>query len=247
MSKIDRVSSGIPGLDDMLSGGIPSGRVVLVVGGPGAGKTIFCAQFLVNGIRNNGEAGLFISMDESKYHLTREMASFGWDIPEFQRAKMWAFTDLSPAQQVAGETKPGKLTIGTRGFSLKNAIEDIRSSAKSVGAKRIALDPITSLVFQYPDIIQRRAAILELIEALSSTGATTVMTTELRTSGLERNVQLEEYLAHGVIVLQTLQVGKSATRVLQIEKMRETAIDTQMRPYRIDSNGIEVYSRESVF
>jgi len=64
---------------------------------------------------------------------------------------------------------------------------------------------------------------------------------------LERNLQLEEYLAHGVIVLQTLQVGKSVTRVLQIEKMRETPIDTQIRPYRITPNGIEVYSRESVF
>ncbi|MEM3018552.1 MAG: ATPase domain-containing protein, partial [Candidatus Bathyarchaeia archaeon] len=82
MSKVERVPSGIPGLDDMLYGGIPKGRVVLVVGGPGTGKTIFCAQFLVSGIMEHDEPGLFISLDESRHHIIREMASFNWDIPD---------------------------------------------------------------------------------------------------------------------------------------------------------------------
>jgi KaiC/GvpD/RAD55 family RecA-like ATPase len=247
MFKVERVPSGIPGLDDMLYGGIPKGRVVLVVGGPGTGKTIFCAQFLISGIMEHNEPGLFISLDESRHHIIREMASFGWDIPELEKRNMWAFTDISPIRHLGGDVKTEKLAIGKKGFSLEAAMEEIRRSAKAISAKRIAVDPITSFIFQYPDIIQRRSVILELIEALTLTGATTVMTTELRMTGLERSVQLEEYLAHGVIILQTLQIGKSATRVIQIEKMRETPIDTQMRPYRITENGLEVYSRESVF
>ena len=247
MSKIERVPSGIPGLDDMLNGGIPKRRVVLVVGGPGTGKTILCSQFLVNGIKENNEAGLFVTLDESRQHIVREMASFGWNIPEYEKTRKWAFADFSPTPQTGTETKPAKQVIGKRGFSLEGALDSVKAGAKSIGAKRIALDTITSLVFQYPDIVRRRSVILEFIEALSATGATTIMTTELRTSGLERSVQLEEYLAHGVVVLQTLQVGKSVTRVLQVEKMRETPIDTQIRPYRITENGIEVYSKESVF
>lgn len=58
MSNIERVKSGIPGLDEMLNGGIPKGRVILVVGGPGTGKTIFCTRFLINGIQQYGEPGL---------------------------------------------------------------------------------------------------------------------------------------------------------------------------------------------
>ncbi|HID17562.1 TPA: hypothetical protein EYP26_04640, partial [Candidatus Bathyarchaeota archaeon] len=68
---------------------------------------------------------------------------------------------------------------------------------------------------------------------------------ELRAHGLERAVQLEEYLAHGVIVMQTLRVGRAYVRALQVEKMRETTIDPQPRPYRISSAGIEVFPKET--
>jgi KaiC/GvpD/RAD55 family RecA-like ATPase len=247
MSKVERIPTGISGLDEMLAGGIPKGRVVLVVGGPGTGKTILSAQYLVNGIVNHGEPGLFITLDENRNHLIREMASFGWDIPGFEKANKWAFTDVSPSQNVEGEAKSSKLTIGKKDFSMEWVIAKIKAEAKSLGARRLVVDPITSLVFHYQDTTQRRSVILDLVDTLSSTDATTIMTTELRIGGLERNVQLEEYLAHGVIVLQTLQVGKAVTRVIQIEKMRETPIDTQIRPYRITEKGIEIYSRESVF
>ena len=88
---------------------------------------------------------------------------------------------------------------------------------------------------------------LDLVEALVEIGATCVLTTELRAPGLERPVQLEEYLAHGVIVLQAVQAGRSIIRSLQVEKMRETAIDMQPRPYKITSTGIEVFPKESIY
>lgn len=186
-------------------------------------------------------------MDENRNHLIREMTSFGWDIPGFEKANKWVFTDVSPSHKLEGEAKSSRLTIGKKDFAMEWVIAKIEAEAKSLGAKRLAVDTITSLAFHYPDSMQRRAFILDLVDTLSSTDATTIMTTELRIAGLERNVQLEEYLAHGVIVLQTLQVGKAITRVIQIEKMRETPIDTQIRPYRITEKGIEIYSRESVF
>jgi hypothetical protein len=86
----------------------------------------------------------------------------------------------------------------------------------------------------------------ELMEALAETGATCLITTELRRPGFERSIDYEEYLAHGVILLQQLQVGKSLLRVIQIEKMRKTPVDNQPRPYRITDTGIEVFPRESV-
>ena len=246
MSLTDRTLTGIPGLDELLKGGIPKGRVILVVGGPGTGKTILGAQFIYNGIKKYGENGVFVSLEESKPHLYSEMSHFGWDFKELEKEK-FGFVDASPIRHIPGELKIGKLTIGRREFSMVSLIDSIQSSARKVDAKRIVVDPTASLLFQYPDMVQRRTAVLDLVEGLMVTGATCLLTSELRATGLTRGVQLEEYLAHGVIVLQTLRVGKSYVRVVQVEKMRETPIDMQARPYRITEKGIEVYSKETVF
>ena len=125
-------------------------------------------------------------------------------------------------------------------------IEMIKTSVREIAAKRIVVDPVTTLVFQYEGLAAQRNALVELMEALADTGATCLITTELRRPGFERSIDYEEYLAHGVILLQQLQVGKSLLRVIQIEKMRKTALDNQPRPYRITDTGIEVFPRESV-
>lgn len=247
LSAADRTLTGIPGLDEMLGGGIPRGRVVLLVGGPGVGKTILGNQFLVNGIKNYGENSAFISLDESKQHFYSEMGKFGWDLAKLEQERKFVFVDASPIRTIPGEVKIGKVTIGKKDFSLLSLIEGIKAGVKAIDAKRIVIDPIGSLVFQFPDVMQRRNAVLDLVEALVGSGATCILTTEVRAPRLEKAVQLEEYLAHGVIVLQSVQVGRSIVRSLQVEKMRETEIDMQPRPYRITSAGIEVFPKESIY
>ncbi|MEM2902595.1 MAG: ATPase domain-containing protein [Candidatus Bathyarchaeia archaeon] len=237
---------GVPGLDEMLGGGIPTGRVVLILGGPGTGKTVMCTQFLVTGLKM-GEPGVFVSLDESKSHYYSEMEKFGWNLQGYEDKKMFAFLDATPIRHIPGELKVGKLTIGRKEFSLLSLIEAINAAVREIDAKRLVIDPVTALVFQYPDLVQRRTAMLDLMEALVATGATTLLSTELRTMGVERGVQVEEYLAHGVIVLQTLRIARAFVRVLHVEKMRETDADNQPRPYRITPKGIEVFPKEAVF
>jgi circadian clock protein KaiC len=242
-----RAPTGIHGLDEMLGGGFPKGRVILVLGGPGTGKTTLSTQFIINGIEKYNENGLFISLDENKAHYYSEMSKFGWNLAKYEAEKKFAFVDASPIRHLPGEVKVGKLTIGRKEFSMLSLIEAIKTGAQSIKAQRIAVDPIASLIFQFPDPVERRTAILDLIEALVELEATTILTTELRAHGVERSVELEEYLAHGVIVMQTLRVGRAYVRALQIEKMRETEIDPQPRPYKIASSGIEVFPKETVF
>lgn len=241
-----KVSTGVPGLDEILGGGLPAGRVILILGGPGTGKTILATQFIVDGL-NRGEGGVFVSLDEAKFHYYSEMSKFGWDLEKYERDKMFSFLDASPIRHLPGEVKVGKLTIGRRDFSMLSLIEGIKSAVKDVSAKRLAVDPLASLIFQYPDAVERRTALLDLIEALVGLGTTTILTSELSSMGLEREIQLEEYIAHGVILLQTFHVGRSMSRAIQIEKMREASIDHQPRPYRITEKGIEVFPKESVF
>ena len=242
-----RSPTGISGLDEMVAGGFPQGRVLLVLGEPGAGKSIFCSQFLYNGITKFGENGLLVSMEENKNHWESEMNQFGWNFSTVEKQGKFSFLDASPIRAIPGEVKIGKLTIGRPDFSLLSLFEIIRNNAKSIDAKRIVVDPVSLLIFQFPDETQRRKALLDLVEAMTETGATCLLSSELRRVGLKgRTLQIEEYLVHGVILMQTIAAGKTMERTIQVEKMRATQIDRQPRPYRITGKGIEVFPRESV-
>jgi circadian clock protein KaiC len=201
----------------------------------------------VNGVTKFGENGLFVSMEEGKGHYIREMSAFGWDLASAEKEGKFSFVDASPIRTIPGEVRIGKLTIGRQDFSLISLLEVIRNSAKAINALRVVVDPVSLLLFQYPDETLRRKALMDLVEALSETGATCVLSSELRRVGLKgRTLQIEEYLVHGVILMQTIAAGRTMERTIQVEKMRETQIDRQPRPYRITEKGIEVYPRESV-
>ncbi|HEX4920451.1 MAG TPA: ATPase domain-containing protein, partial [Candidatus Bathyarchaeia archaeon] len=77
-----RIPTGIPGLDKLLTGGLPRNRTILLSGGPGTGKTILSSQYLVNGILDYEEPGVYVSLDENKEHVYEEMLDFGWDFQE---------------------------------------------------------------------------------------------------------------------------------------------------------------------
>jgi len=241
-----RIFTGIKGLDDMLDGGLPSSRFILVCGGPGAGKTIFGMQFLYNGAIKHGENGLYVSLDESPSHLKEDMSAFGWDIESLEKEGKLVIIDASPIRTIPGEVRIGNFSIGKRDFNLLSLVEIIKKNAQEIGAKRIVIDPITSLILQYPDNVERRNAILDLFEAITDLGATCLISTELRATALEREIRAEEFLSHGVIVFHAFNEGGRLIRAIQIEKMRGVSHDHQLRPYRIHKDGIEIFAKESI-
>lgn len=242
-----RTLTGIPGLDELIGGGFPRDRVVLLLGEPGAGKTILCSQFLLNGITKYGENGVFVSMDEEKEHYSREMNAFRWDFDALERDGKFVFVDASPIRSIPGQVKVGKLTLGRQEFALISLLEVVKKSAKKISARRIVVDAISLLLAQYDDDSERRSAFLDIVQALSETHATCIISSELRRVGIRgRTLQLEEFLAHGVIIMQSIATSQTMERTILVEKMRETQIDRQPRPYRITEKGIEVYPRESV-
>ncbi|MEM3390848.1 MAG: ATPase domain-containing protein, partial [Archaeoglobaceae archaeon] len=84
-----RLKTGIPGMDEILNGGIPERNVVLLSGGPGTGKTIFGQQFLWYGLQSN-EPGVYVALEEHPVQIRQNMASFGWNVKVFEEENKFA-------------------------------------------------------------------------------------------------------------------------------------------------------------
>jgi KaiC/GvpD/RAD55 family RecA-like ATPase len=248
---LELVHTGVEGLDELVGGGFPKGRIVLLLGGPGAGKTILASQFLYKGITQYGENGILVSLVEGKSHYFEEMMKFGWDFKKAEEEGKFLFIDATRLSRVAilKEKMMREETSSLRGKELQidKLIEDLQGKIQQIGAKRIVLDTLASLFYRFLDPVERRTAGVDLIEALSDLGATTIVTTELTHLGLERKLLDEEFLVHGVVMMQTLYAGGTTTRALQVEKMRGTSVNNNLVPYTIDRNGIEIFPAMSIF
>jgi KaiC/GvpD/RAD55 family RecA-like ATPase len=248
---VSTIPTGIEGLDELISGGFPKGRVILVIGGPGAGKTILASQFLYKGISQHNENGIFVSMDESKEHYFAEMEKFGWDFKKAADEGKFVFIDATRLSRVAllKEKLMREETTSLRGKELQidRLVEQLQDQIKAINAKRVVLDTLASLFYRFTDPTERRTAGVDLIEALADIGATVIVTTELSQLGLERKIIDEEFLVHGVIMMQTLFSGGTTSRGLQVEKMRGVSVNANLVPYTIDKNGIEIYPTMSLF
>ena len=243
----DCVPTGIPGVDEILAGkGIPRGHTILVSGGPGSGKTTFAIQFLYIGATQHNESGVYVALDEDPMDIKANMSNYGWDLKKLEEEKKLAFINVSPVR-VAPSERGGLIQIGMKEFRLIKLLEAIRQAADEVNAKRLIVDPLTIFTLQYPDEIERIYAMRDLMRDLKKTSCTNLLISELRGTGLEREHQFEEYLAQGVILLRTFMRDSRLIRVFQVEKMRGLAIDNQPRPYEISGNGIEVFSKATVY
>jgi KaiC/GvpD/RAD55 family RecA-like ATPase len=240
---VNKVATFVNGLDEMLGGGLPAERSILVLGGPGSGKTCFGLQFLLNGINQSNENGLFISLEESKKHLREDAAGFNWNLEKLEGQKKLAIIDASPIRKTEELASPD-LNLGAQNFNMQTLADNIKSAAAEINAKRLVIDAIANLTVQYPYNFERRIAVLELLYSISKIGSTNIITSESRATNLTRNVSTVEFLCHGVIVFHVYRESNHLVRAVQIEKMRGMAHDEQIRPYRITNKGIVVYSKE---
>ncbi|MHB8568290.1 MAG: RAD55 family ATPase [Nitrososphaerales archaeon] len=238
-------SCGISGLDGLLNGGFPQGRVILVLGEPGTGKTIFASQFLNWGSTRGNENSMLVGMNEPKSRFTSEMLTLGMDFESLEKSGKFAYVDATEVRRIPEQAKIGRMQVGGRELGLVNLIDMMQESIEKVTPKRIAIDSISDLVFRFPTIEERRPVILDIIESLQTTGATCILTSELLSTGEDRTVQPEEYLAEGVVLLRRL--SRKGMRSIQILKMRGQKVDTTPRPYTISDKGIEVYASEEIY
>ncbi len=211
---LDRLSVGIPGLDLITRGGLPRGRLTLVTGTAGSGKTVFATQFLASGIVAGRESGVFVTFEERPDSIRRNMRSLGWDIGSYESAGQWAFVDASPRNQVD--------TVFTGDdYGLGPLLARITQAVARVGARRVAIDSIGAMVTQFDRVAPARQALFRLADTLHDAGVTTVMTAERADDyGPIAKLGFEEFVADNVIILRNALDGEKRRRTIEILKMR---------------------------
>jgi len=240
-----KLPTGIEGLDVLLGGGLPEKRTILVLGGPGSGKSILCTQFLKEGLEKYNEGTIYVSLDYSKKAFMHDMLQFGWDFEMHEKNGHFLFLEGAAIRRLPQTAASVDAVYTPDDLTLEDLIDLLSLHIEKIGAKRVVIDDLTALTFRFPDDVQRRGAILSLIEALSSLDVTTVIISEALGYGIGRGINIEEYLSDGVIGMFLLKDG---TRAIQISKMRGVQVDNKPHPYNIvDKVGIEVYPTETIF
>jgi circadian clock protein KaiC len=236
MKPLLKTKSGIAGLDAITGGGLPTGRPTLVCGGPGCGKTLFATQFIVNGIMQYNEPGLFITFEEKTEELTQNVASLGFDLEKLQRNKQLKMDHVHVERREIRET--GEYDLEGLFIRLDHAIN-------TLGAKRVVLDTIENLFAGLANESILRAELRRLFHWLKDRGVTSIITAEKGEGTLTRH-GLEEYVSDCVILLDHRVYDQVSTRRLRVVKYRGSIHGTNEYPFLIDNDGITVIPVTSV-
>ncbi len=227
---IEKAPTGIDGLDEITGGGLPRGRISLIAGGPGCGKTLLSSEFLVRGADEFGEPGVFFAFEETEDELTKNVASLGFDLQDLMSRGLVSFDHIRLERSEIEETGD---------FDLEGLFLRLGFAIDAVGAKRVVLDTIEALFSGFPNETVLRAELRRLFRWLKDRGVTTIVTAE-RGDGPITRFGLEEYVSDFVAILDNRIRSQLSTRRLRIVKYRGSAHGTNEYPFLIGDDGISV-------
>jgi circadian clock protein KaiC len=236
---LDKTPTGISGLDQITGGGLPRGRVTLVAGSAGAGKTLLGLNFLVAGAREYGEPGVLMTFEESADKVARNVRSLGFDLDELQRSGMLVV--------LAFRVDPSEI-VAAGEFDFEPIFAILADAIEQVGAKRVVLDTIEVIFGAFGDDAIVRSELIRLVRWLDDRGVTVILTGE-RGNGDNNSLTrhgIEEYVTDCVIVLDHRVSAEISTRRLRVVKYRGSAHGTNEYPFLISAHGFSVLPITSV-
>ena len=243
----ERVKSGIQGLDELIEGGFPRGFCYAIVGGPGAGKTIFGSQFLYHGITRYEENGIYVTLEEPPFSINGNMSRFGWNLYELEKREKLKLLDASPVRSPQSQYII-KGSIGTEDFSVDALLGVIAEAKRKINAKRCVVDSLKALSIQYRDEFETRQQILKLVRTLTEMKLTTMLLAETSEEKADsQSFGIVEFLAQGVIYLHNFRIRDSIVRAAEVRKMRGVKTINKLCPYTFTDEGMVIYPQETVF
>ncbi len=233
---VEKVKSGIPGLDELLFGGIPKRNVVLISGGPGTGKTILSQQFLYFGL-TYGEPGVLVTLEEHPVQIRREMSEFGWDVKKYEDEGFFAIVDAFTGG--IGEAAKREKYLVKSVDDIGEFIDVVRQALKDTKAQRAVIDSVSTLYLTKPSIA--RSVLMQLKKVLSGLGVTTFLVSQVSVTDRGFGGPGVEHAADGIIRLDLDELDGVLTRSILIWKMRGTKHDLRRHPFEITDKGVIIY------
>jgi KaiC/GvpD/RAD55 family RecA-like ATPase len=225
-----RVSTGVPGFDDLVEGGLFNNRLYVLSGPPGSGKTTFCSQFITQGAKQGDEC-LYVTMHETKEELTEDMSTFTFGFDRAVQSDSVQFLNL-----VTGSGKRKISQFGTEGGLTNRLVAYLESN----DIDRAVIDSTMLLQYFFADMSDE---ITGFLSALKQTDTTIILISEMTDPTSYAD---EHYLAHGVVFVHNFLDSGGMTRGIQVIKMRGTAIDSDIREVSFSDQGLRVHTDKKV-
>lgn len=250
---MERVKTGIEGLDILLNGGFPRFGTYAVLGFSGTGKSILCTQYILNGAIKYDEPGVYILIEEDKERFTENIKTLGWDTETLEKEGKISIIPYSKSllgeiessfeKQMLSED-PDHIARVREFLTVDSLYKEIEECVDKIGAKRVVIDSMTIVTLLSNNPLVGRMQIMWLLQKLRKLNVTTVIT-------LEEGISFWKdipFLCDGTIYMMFKEKDGIFERGLVIEKLRGSGHDTGVRPVKIESpGGLKVYSEELIY
>jgi len=241
---VERVATGVPGLDDLIQGGFPAGTVNVLSGPAGSAKTTLGMSFVHNGARDYGEAGIFLTLEESRENIMKAMELYGMDLSTLMDDGLVYLVDMGGLLREGADVRDEveREIVGFR--ALQNFLENF---LKMGNIKRLVVDSLTAASLFYKSIEEIRQEMFRFVRFLKKQGVTCILLAESTDqSGEESRFGIEAFLGDSFIAVGYEKQQGEYRRTLAVLKMRFTEHDTAVHPFLLTKAGVEVSTETEV-
>ncbi|MEH0019358.1 MAG: circadian clock protein KaiC [Desulfobacter sp.] len=227
--ELPKSRTGIEGLDQILEGGLPSGRTSLVSGGPGCGKTVMGLQFICYGA-DHGEPGIYITFEEKKAAVRQNALTLGWNLERLEKkGLMLLLENTLPFEKVCS---------GEAGFEA--LLDTISEASGKIGAVRIVVDALDVLLSLFKDPEEERQGMLRLHQLFNACGMTALMTAKIPDGPVPAAYGFMDFHVDCAIQLDQRVIDQVTTRRLRVKKFRGSGFGRNEYPYSIGPGGVRI-------
>lgn len=226
--QLRKVATGFDGFDAVTGGGLPDGRVSVIAGGAGTGKSVFAMQALLHAVRTAKRAGIYVSFEENPDSIPGNVAAFGWGLPEMLGRTIFLL-----------DGRPDPESIHSGHFDIGGLLALAEGLARKHGAAYLVLDGIDALLGMLPSDLDRRREFARLRAWIERTALTTIVTIKHQ-GAISTFEDIAVYLSDCVVELRRTSTDAISRRSLRILKYRGSAHTQNWVPYVIGRGGIEI-------